>query len=504
MDRIIEKPEVNYKYVFIGIIIFALMICFLDLAPGNRNVTITASIAVLMAFWWVTESLPIGLTSLLPIILFPAFGVLNGKVVCNSYINDTIFLFIGGFFMALAIEKCDLHKRIALKILSYLGGSPFKILTGMMLSTGFLSMWISNTATAMMMLPIVFSVTSALEETHGKSVGKFPIALLISIAYACSIGGVATLVGTPPNLSLVRIFEIMYPNAPHILFGQWFIFAFPFSLVMMFVGIIILYILYPTKKDIKKFKKSFFKEKYKELGTINKDQKRVLILFILLALMWIFSKEINIGSFTIPGWSSLFSKPNYINDGTIAIFISILLFITPSSKSKEGLITWKVIPKIPWAIIFLFGGGFALANGFMASGLSEYVGGKLIVAGNLSDINLLLVVSTLITALTEFTSNTATTEMMLPIVSGLANQIQINPLFIMIPVTLSASMGFMLPVGTPPNAIVFSTGKLKMMDMIKAGLILNIIAIVLVVLLTYFWGSVIFDINTNIMPKWAK
>lgn len=504
MTRVVEKSGVKYKFILIGLIIFVLMVSFLDLVPENRNVTITAAIAVLMAFWWVTEALPIGLTSLLPIILFPAFGVMDGKSISNAYINYVIFLFIGGFFMALAIEKWDLHKRIALKILSYLGGSPFKILSGFMLASAFLSMWMSNTATAMMMLPIAFSVTTALEAVHGnKKLGKFPTAILLAVAYACSIGGVATLVGTPPNLSLVRIFEIIYPNAPQITFGQWFIFAFPFSIIMLVLVLLLLFFMFPVNKDIEVMNKSFFKEKYKELGSITIEQKRVFVLFILLVFMWVFSHNITVGNFTIPGWSSLFKNPQFINDGTIAIFISLLLFIVPSSNKKEGLITWEIIPKIPWGIVFLFGGGFALANGFIESGLSKYVGEKLVAAGNLGDVNLLIVVSSLITSLTEFTSNTATTEMMLPIVSGLANQIQINPLFLMIPVALSASMAFMFPVATPPNAIVFGTGKLKIMDMVKAGIFVNILGVILIVIFMYFWGTIVFDIDINAMPSWV-
>lgn len=502
-----KNHNVNYNVIVAGVVIFIAMISFLDLVPGKPGVTITAAIAVLMALWWVTEALPIGLTSLLPIVLFPVFGVLDGKAISNAYINYVIFLFIGGFFMALALEKWGLHKRIALKILSVLGGSPFKILLGFMIASGFLSMWMSNTATAMMMLPIVFSVTTALEETHGKNkLKKFTTAILLSIAYGCSVGGIATLVGTPPNLSFVRIFEIIYPNAPEISFGQWLIFAFPLSLSMFVVILILLYFMFPPNKNLEIVNKSFFKEKYKDLGDVTPEQKRVFFLFVLLTLLWIFRKTLNLGNFSIPGWSSVFPEPKFINDGTIAIFIALLLFAIPSSdkKNREGLITWRIIGKIPWGIVLLFGGGFALAKGFIDSGLSTYVGEKLIAAGNMSDMGLLFTVTGLMTFLTEFTSNTATTEMMLPIVSGLANTIKVNPLFLMIPITLAASMAFMFPVATPPNAVVFGSGKLKMIDMVKAGLIINIIGITFVVLIAYFWGSVVFDIDPNVFPEWAK
>ena len=217
MSSFEANTEINMKLIIAGLLVFFGMIFFVDLQPGKPEVTYTAAIAVLMAFWWVTEALPIGITSLLPIILFPVLGVLDGKAISNAYINYVIFLFIGGFIMALAMEKWELHKRIALKILSIVGGSPFRIMLGFMLSSAFLSMWMSNTATAMMMLPIAFSVTAALEEVYGEGkISSFAAGLLLSIAHACSIGGIATLVGTPPNLSFLRIFQIIYPAAPEI------------------------------------------------------------------------------------------------------------------------------------------------------------------------------------------------------------------------------------------------------------------------------------------------
>lgn len=499
--------SVKYNIIAIGLIIFIAMVSFLDLVPGKPQVTVTAAVAVLMALWWVTEAIPIGVTSLLPLILFPVFGVLNGKLVSNTYVNYIIFLFIGGFFMALALEKWELHRRIALKILSVLGGSPFRILLGFMIASAFLSMWMSNTATAMMMLPIIFSVTTALEDSYGAdNLKKFTTAILLGVAYSCSIGGIATLVGTPPNLSFVRIFEIIYPSAPEISFGQWLIFALPLSLVMFIITLVILYFLFPPSKNLEKLDTKFFKEKYKALGAVTPEQKRVFVLFIALVFMWVFRKTLKIGSFSIPGWSSLLPVPKYINDGTIAIFIAALLFIIPSSnkEKREGLITWSIVPKIPWEIVLLFGGGFALAKGFIASGLSSYIGEKLVAAGNMSHLGLLFTVTGLMTFLTEFTSNTATTEMMLPVVAGLTNQIKMNPLFLMIPVTLAASMAFMFPVATPPNAVVFGSGKLQMKDMVKAGIFINIIGIIAVVLIAYFWGSVVFDIDPNTIPEWVK
>jgi len=505
MATLEQKTTINMKLIIIGLIVFFGMIFFVDLQPGKPEVTYTAAIALLMAFWWVTEALPIGITSFLPIILFPLLGVLDGKAISNAYINYVIFLFIGGFVMALAMEKWNLHKRIALKVLSIVGGSPFMILLGFMLSSAFLSMWMSNTATAMMMLPIAFSVTAALEEVHGEGkISSFAAGLLLSIAHACSIGGIATLVGTPPNLSFLRIFEIIFPGAPEISFGQWITFAFPITVMIFLFSLFLLYIIYKPKEKIEKLDKSFFRDKYKDLGKVTPEQKRVFVLFVSLALLWVFRSNLNLGVVTIPGWSSLFENPKFINDGTVAILVALLLFIVPSTKKNEALVGWKIMLKLPWHIVFLFGGGFALAKGFIDSGLSNYVGSLLSGAGSLSPTVLVASLTGMMSLLTEFTSNTATTEMMLPIISGLAMEIKVNPLLIMIPITLAASMAFMFPIATPPNAIVFGTGKLTMLQMIKTGVLINFFAIIIITVMTLTWGTVIFDIDPTVFPEWAK
>jgi len=500
-----KTDRISIKLIIIGLLIFFGIIFFVDLLPGKPEITYTLAIAILMAFWWVSEALPIGVTSFLPIILFPVLGILNGKAIADAYINDVIFLFIGGFLMALAMEKWNLHKRIALKVLSIAGGSPFMILFGFMLSSAFLSMWMSNTATTMMMLPIAFSVSTALEEVHGESkIKNYLTGLLLSIAYACSIGGISTLVGTPPNLSFLRIFSILYPKSPSISFGQWITFAFPITVVMFIFTLFLLYFIYKPKRKIEKLDKSFFDDRYIALGKTNSEQKRVFILFILLALLWVFRSNLNLGFIDIPGWSSLFKNPKFLTDGTVSMFIAVLLFMIPSSKKDEAILTWEITKKLPWHIVFLFGGGFALAKGFVDSGLSNYIGSLLSGASNLSPIMLIGTLTGLMSILTEFTSNTATTEMILPIIGGLANEIRINPLLIMIPVALAASLAFMLPIATPPNAIVFGTGKLTMIQMIKTGFIINIFAIIVITIFTITWGTIIFDIDPTVFPDWAQ
>ncbi|MGQ8338579.1 SLC13 family permease [Sunxiuqinia sp. A32] len=495
---------VNHKILIAGVVIFFAMVFGLNLQPGHPQVTFTAAVAVLMALWWVTEAIPIAVTSLLPIVLFPIMGVMDGKDVSNAYINYVIFLFIGGFVMALAMERWELHRRIALWILSKVGGAPFMIIFGFMLASAFLSMWMSNTATAMMMLPIALSVSNQLDKFHGEEKTKsLNVAILIGIAYACSIGGVATLVGTPPNLSLVRIFNIIFPEGPEISFGEWLIFALPLVVVMFAAANVLLYLMFRPKKGFKKLEKRFFRGEYRKLGSMTTEQKRVLVIFVVLVLLWVSRKSLEIGNFSIPGWSEILPVPEYINDGTVAIFIAFILFITPSSKKRKGLVDWETARRIPWRIVLLFGGGFALAQAFVASGLSTYIGEQLASAGQLSSFSLVGLMAAVMTGLTEFTSNTATTEMLLPVVAGVAVQIQINPLLVMIPITLAGSMAFMFPIATPPNAIVFGSERISMWDMAKAGIFLNIIAITLITCFMYFWGVVVFQIDFSVFPDWA-
>ncbi|WP_417445261.1 SLC13 family permease [Joostella sp.] len=488
------SQTVNYKLILIGILFFIGFVLFVDLDPERPELTYTAAIGILVAFWWITEAIPIGATSLLPLILFPIFGVVDGKIISESYINYIIFLYIGGFIMALTIEKWNLHRRIALKVLSLLGGSPFMVLLGFMFASAFLSMWMSNTATAMMMLPIVFSVISALNTIYSeKNLGNYSAGLLLGVAYGCSIGGIATLVGTPPNLSFIRIYEIMFPENQSISFGNWFVFALPISIIIFLVTLWYLYLLYKPKQALKKLPKSYYLEEYAKLGKPTTEEKRVFSLFLILIFLWIFREDLSIGSFVLPGWSNLFNNPKYINDGTVAIFMAVLLFMIPSSDKNKALADWELTKKIPWHIVLLFGGGFALATGFVESGLSNYLGEVIINTVNTTPNGFMILLTAMMSVLTEFTSNAATTEMLLPIVGGLASELKINPLLLMIPVTLAGSMAFMFPIATPPNAIIYGAGKLTIKQMATTGFILNLIAIGVICIMTLFWGNLIFN-----------
>lgn len=485
------------SFVITPLIIVGILI-FWDLDPNNPAITYTFCITLLMAVWWITEAVPLAVTSLLPVALFPLFGVLDSKTVSSAYFNDVIFLFMGGFLVALAMEKWNLHQRIALKILSMTGVKPANILAGFMVASFFLSMWISNTATAMMMLPIAMSIIKQLDEImNGGKASRFSIGLLLGIAYSASTGGMATLVGTPPNLSFVRIYEIYFPEAETISFSHWLIFALPVSLLIsLAIWLILYYSFRPGKSEWKQIPRNIFSSQLKSLGRITYEEKWVLSIFSLLAFLWIFRVDLVFGNFLLMGWARLFPESSYINDGTIAILMSIVLFIIPSKRaSREKLLDWQTAGKLPWQILLLFGGGFALATGLKESGLSLWFGERLSNVSMLHPILIILIISLFITFLTELTSNTATTEMILPILAGLSITSGIHPLLLMIPATLSASMAFMLPVATPPNAIIFGSGRITVGQMARTGFLINIIGAIIITLMMYFYGNMIFSIH---------
>jgi len=394
--------------------------------------------------------------------------------------------------IAIAIEKWNLHKRIALNIINIIGTDIQKIILGFMLATAFLSMWISNTATAMMMVPIALSVISQLEEKIGEQyVRKYSIALLLGIAYSASIGGIATLIGTPPNIAFTQIYSQTFPSAPEIGFAQWIVFGLPLSLIMLIASWFVLYLLFVPKEKFKSGAKDAIEKEYEKLGKISYEEVIVLISFLILALLWLFRSgfDINVGHFNVklPGWAKLFSHPEYFNDGTAAMLIALLLFIIPSKQDRtQAIMDCETLAKLPWNIVLLFGGGFALAKGFEVSGLSMWIAHKF---HSLSDLNIIVIVgviSLVVVILTEFTSNTATTQMVLPVLASMAVGMKIDPLLLMIPATISASLAFMLPVATPPNIIIFGSGRVRIADMLKAGVILDLIGVIVLLFVLFF------------------
>jgi len=498
------KFSVKYTGLFLGIFFCALILIFTDLKPGHPEVTATLAVAVLMASWWVTEAIPLSITALLPLVLFPMFGILDGKEVSITYMNHIIFIFIGGFVMALAMEKWNLHKRIALKILMIVGVSPGRILLGFMLATVFLSMWISNTATTMMMIPIVLSIVINLEESlPDKAVSKYATGLFLAIAYSASVGGMSTLVGTPTNLIMPKVLTLLYPGAPEISFADWFFFALPVTGIMFAAIWLVVYFIYRPKEKWTGVSQQQFRDRYAALGKTSYEEKVVFVLFVILALLWIFRAGIEFESFHIRGWSSVFGYPEYINDGTVAILIAIILFIVPAkSKEAKRIMDWKTVQKLPWNIVLLFGGGFALAAGFQSSGLALWFGEQLSWSRSIHPILIMFSIVTLMSFLTELTSNVASTQMLLPVFAALAVSSGNNPILFMIPATLASSLAFMLPTATPPNAIIFGTERIQIRTMIRTGFLLNMLGIIVVVILTWLFGTGFFNAEPGVLPDW--
>jgi len=496
--------QTKKKFGFIaGTIAFIVFLLIDDLDPARSQINAMTAITVLMAVLWITEAIPLAATSLIPFIFFPTTGILAAEEIATSYINSIIFLFLGGFLIAIAMEEWSLHKRIALRIMTVFGGNPISIIIGFLVSGAMLSMWISNTATALMLLPIGLAVIQKLENEFGQEkTHNFNVNLLLSIAYSSSIGGIATIIGTPPNLVMVKMVTILFPNAPEISFSSWMIVALPISLLMLCaVAILLTKFLFKVDNEIK-LEKKFIENEYKQLGKFSFEEKAVSIVFILTALLWIFRSDIPLGFITIPGWSNLIPTSDFINDGTVAITMAFILFLIPSKAGKRSLLDHTAFNKVPWGIILLFGGGFALAKGFASTGLSEVIGEQLKGLSSVSPIWIIIITATLVTFLTELTSNTALTQMILPIVASVSVALGLNPLLLMLTATISASMAFMLPVATPPNTIIFAGGRIKIFEMAKTGFALNIIGVIVISFLVYFLGNLIFGLDT--FPVWAK
>lgn len=560
-------------------------------------------VIILMALFWCTECMPLAITALLPVVLFPMMGIMESEKVCVQYLKDTNMLFIGGLLVAIAVEQWNLHKRIALSVLLVVGVRPALLMLGFMIVTAFLSMWISNTATTAMMLPISQAVLEQLSATEANSDEKelregqdnqaFELTevnikhnldnvsgdkpnvnpdqeaginslsecrkkereakyirlfkgMSLCVCYSASIGGTATLTGTTPNLILKGQMDAIFPeNHGVINFASWFGFAFPNMVLMLVLSWLWLQFMYlglnfkksfgcGTKNEGDKDAYRVMKNEYKKLGSMSFAEGGVLVIFVILVILW-FTREPGF----MPGWASeLFNKNGqYVTDGTVAIFMSTMFFIVPSridflysinshdehDKEAEGdeqeggakrekkkklkgtptLLNWKVVhDRMPWNIVLLLGGGFALASGSEASGLSLWLGESLAPLQSIPPFAISLILCLLVGTFTECSSNTATTTLFLPILASMATTIGIHPLYVMLPCTISASLAFMLPVATPPNAIAFSYGNLRVLDMARAGFILNIIGILCINLGINTWGTAMFNLGT--FPTWAN
>ncbi len=497
--------------LFLGLGLFVMVLVLPPVSGMSIQAKRTAAVALLMASWWISEAIPIPVTALLPLILFPFLSIMAAKDVAPRYADQNIFLFMGGFFIAMAMQRWQLHKRIALHIIKMLGTSPRRIILGFMIATAFLSMWISNTATTMMMFPIGLAVilhAEAMIKKENLSIntakGKFNFgtALMLAIAYSASIGGIATLVGTPPNIVFVGIAKSLFPKAPEIGFLDWFKIGLP--LVIIFLPIVWVYLtrmILPLGMKRIPGEKNVIEQDLKSLGPMKTGEKLTLTVFIVVACAWIFRKNIDAGLFVVPGWSNMLGISDNVHDSTVAMIGALLLFLLPVDLKKgEFVLNWKWAVRIPWGIILLFGGGFAIAAGFQSSGLAQWIGERFAFLSGIPCIFMIMCICLLLTFLTEITSNTATTTMMMPVLGSMAVAVSIHPYLLMIPATISASCAFMLPVATPPNAIIFGSGYLRIPDMAKAGFFLNLIGVLIVTLVVYFLAIPVFKMETLSFP----
>ncbi|XP_022086477.1 solute carrier family 13 member 5-like [Acanthaster planci] len=571
----------NRRYFIV--LLVPLILCPIPIAI-NDSIGYTAYSILIMAIFWCTEAISLAVTALLPLVLFPLFGVMPAKDVAVNYSKDVNILFLGGLIVAVAIEHNNLHRRIALAVLILVGSKPRWMMLGFMLITAFLSMWISSTATTAMMLPIAQAVLQQLKKdnltqkgdnanqgrsdrdtrsgrAHGDKEGEEAIAMeevrvrgstdvqpldtdnfrllendkqesrynfickgiILCVPYAASIGGTATLTGTAPNLVLAGQVSSLFGSEAEIDFGEWIMYAAPGMLLCLLLSWIWLQIVYVDRWCCKKLGQELdhkgatkvIRQAYKDLGPMSFAEKGALAHFILLIVLWISRKP---GFVT--GWSVLFPE-GYVTDSTAAIFVAVLLFLFPSRmpkflcgrSSKEdleeetgpcpALLEWSIVQqKMPWLVIILFGGGLALAEACKVSGLSALIGERFTVLDSFPPFAIALVVSVIIAAFTEVTSNTATATIFLPILASLGTSIGVNPLFLMLPATVTCSFAFMLPVATPPNAIAFAYEQITVMDMVKTGFILNVICVLVANASINTLGMWIFDVGT--FPDWAK
>jgi len=480
--------------LYLGFILF-LIVLLLPAPEGlDPSAWKTAAVALLMAAWWISEAIPIAATALIPIVLFPVLDISPIADATTPFANPLIFLFMGGFIIAIAMQRWNLHKRIALNIVNVVGVKPSSIIIGFIIASAFLSMWVSNTATALMMLPIAVSILQFVENKSddGKHVvTNFEIVLLLSIAYACNIGGIGTLIGTPPNALLAAFMLENY--GVEISFAQWMLIGVPLVLLMLPIMYILLSrFIFPIKMKELPGGRSIILNQLKELGSITTPELRVAIIFTTTALLWIFRPLI---SEIIPG----------LSDAGIAITAGVVLFIVPNGKSSGGnLLQWNNLRDLPWGILILFGGGLSLASAISSTGLAAWIGEGVSGLDALSIIFLLFVVIMIVVFLTEITSNTATAAAFLPILASSAIGIGQNPYLFVIPAAIAASCAFMLPVATPPNAIIYGSGKVSIPQMAKAGLWLNIIVSVILTLACYTLFAYVFGIEIGIIPDWVN
>ncbi|MFP4228502.1 MAG: SLC13 family permease [Salinivenus sp.] len=452
----------------------------------------TAAVGALMAVWWITEALPIAATALVPLVLFPLLGVTDIDGAATPYANPLIFLFLGGFIIAQAMQAWNLHRRIALGIVRTVGVNPSSIVLGFILASAFLSMWVSNTATALMMLPIGLSIIELtrdrLAERDAAPPRHFGVVLLLGIAYACNVGGMGTLIGTPPNALLAGFFSESY--GVEVGFAQWMVVGLPLVAVALPLIYGVLTWIYPLELDQLPGGAAIIDEERAKLGAISTAEQRVAVVFGATALLWMTRPLL---SEVVPG----------LSDAGIAIGASLALFLLPAGTEDRALLSWPDAEELPWGVLLLFGGGLSLASAISETGLAEWIGQGVNALGGWPILAVVVCTVALIVALTEITSNTATTAAFLPILGAVAIGLGENPFLLAVPAALGASCAFMLPVATPPNAIVYGSNLLSIPQMSRAGVWLNLLFIVVVTALAYGLLGVAFGVELGTVPSWA-
>ena len=464
----------------IGLVLGPVLFCmiFFTVAPGllSEKSIVVLALGAWMVTWWATEAMPIPVSALLPMVVFPLMGVSTVKEASAPYGDPVIFLFMGGFILALGLERHNLHQRIALSLIRLTGTSGNGIILGFMLSTALISMWISNTATAIMMLPIAASVTSLLAKETGQEndprFKKFATGLMLSIAYAASIGGMATIIGTPPNVVMVGYMKRFYNL--DVSFTSWMIVGVPLMIMSLTACyLLITRVLFRNHLPSIEGSKELIHRKLQALGKLTLEEKLVLAVFSVTCFFWIFRQNLNI----------LIGK-NLLDDTTIAMAGGMLMFLLPVNlKNQKFLLDWSDMKELPWGILLLFGGGLCLADGMEKSGLVQIVGNHFSQQQGISTGLLIFSLTAISMGLTELMSNVALVTIFIPVVFGVADGFHINPIWLAMPVTYAASCAFMMPISTPPNAVLFASGYIKMKDMIKTGVLLNLCCLVIITVL---------------------
>ena len=474
-----------------------------------------AAVTALVAIWWMTVAIPIPVTSLLPLVLFPMLGVLPVREAAVPYANHYIFLFLGGFIIAQGIERWGLHRRIALNLIGRIGTSRRRIVLAFMIATALLSMWMSNTATTVMMLPIALAVIGSIGTTRDDD-GAFGAALMLAICYSAGIGGLATLIGTPTNLTFQGQFRLLFPAAPEISFADWVLCFGPLTAIFLPIAWLVLTrVTCRVSAGTDPAHHRVLTDALSKLPPISVSERWMLGIFLTTAMLWMTRTGVRFDAFVIPGWQTLLHRASpswfpmdYLNDTTVALVMAVLLFILPGGRNRENrpipLMDWPTALRLPWGMLLLFGGGFTIAHAFQYTGLSGWTGKLLAGTGIEHPLAWVIGSCSLMTFLTELTSNMATLQVMLPVLARTSMQVEINPLVLMLPATISATCAFMLPVATPPNAIVFASGHVSMARMIRSGILLNLIGIVLVTTVIYGWVLWRLGIDPNTVPTWVK